>query len=89
MRVTFTKCIYCLLYTSPSPRAMDEVFFDDYEQAIVEFMDKAEKVGEDVDIDDIEVGKLDHWDEQYLEDIDRQASEDERLLNSQYEEGLL
>ena len=89
MKVTFTKCIYEDYEVDIPKQAMDEVFFDDYEQAIVEFMDKAEKVGEDVDIDDIEVGKLDHWDEQYLEDIDRQASEDERLLNSQYEEGLL
>lgn len=89
MRVTFTKCIYEDYEVDIPKQAMDEVFFDDYEQAITEFMDKAEKVGEDVDLDDIEVGKLDHWDERYLEDLDRQAREDEDLLNSQYEEGLL
>ena len=89
MRVTFTKCIYEDYEVDIPKQAMDEVFFDDYEQAIIEFMGKAEKIGEDIDIDDIKVGKLDSWDEQYLEDLDRQASEDEYLLNSQYEEGLL
>lgn len=89
MRVTFTKCIYEDYEVDIPKQAMDEVFFDDYEQAIIEFMGKAEKIGEDTDIDDIKVGKLDHRDERYLEELDRQASEDERLLNSQYEDGLL
>mgnify|MGYP006982312216 FL=1 len=89
MRVTFTKSIYEDYEVDIPKQAMDEVFFDDYEQAIIEFMGKAEKIGEDTDIDDIKVGKLDSWDEKYLEDLDRQASEDEDLLNSQYEDGLL
>lgn len=89
MKITFTKCIYEDYEVDIPKQAMDEVFFDDYEQAIIEFMGKAEKIGEDTDIDDIEVGKLDSRDEKYLEDLDRQASEDEDLLNSQYEDGLL
>lgn len=89
MRVTFTKCIYEDYEVDIPKQAMDEVFFDDYEQAIVEFMGKAEKVGENIDIDDIKVGKLDSRDEKYLEDIDRQAEEDERLISYQYKEGLL
>lgn len=89
MKITFTKIIYEDYEVDIPKQAMDEVFFDDYEQAIVEFMGKAEKVGEDIDIDDIEVGKLDIRDEKYLEDLDRQANDDYNLLNSQYEDGLL
>lgn len=89
MKITFTKIIYEDYEVDIPKQAMDEVFFDDYEQAIVEFMGRAEKVGEDIDIDDIKVGKLDSWDEQYLEDLDRQAEEDERLISYQYKEGLL
>lgn len=89
MKITFTKIIYEDYEVDIPKQAMDEVFFDDYEQAIVEFMGRAEKVGEDIDIDDIKVGKLDSWDEQYLEELDRQANDDEDLLNSQYEDSLL
>ena len=89
MKITFTKIIYEDYEVDIPKQAMDEVFFDDYEQAIVEFMGKAEKVGEDIDIDDIKVGKLDIRDEKYLEDLDRQANDDYNLLNSQYKDGLL
>jgi|GEM_PF-2406977 hypothetical protein len=89
MKITFTKIIYEDYEVDIPKQAMDEVFFDDYEQAIVEFMGRAEKVGEDIDIDDIKVGKLDSWDEQYLEELDRQANDDDDLLNSQFEDGLL
>lgn len=89
MKITFTKIIYEDYEVDIPKQAMDEVFFDDYEQAIVEFMGRAEKVGEDIDIDDIKVGKLDIRDEKYLEDLDRQANDDYNLLNSQYKDGLL
>lgn len=86
MKVKFTKCVYEDYEVDIPKRVMDECLIGAYEDTVVEYMAKAVKVNEDVEIDNIELGALDDEDEAYEEDVSRQWEDENRLATSEYYE---
>ena len=89
MKVTFTKCIYEDYEVDIPLREYQERFNDCKEEAVLEYMHDACKVGEEVGIDDIDLGKLDNEDEDYLQELYDQQDYEDRLQNSGYLESLI
>lgn len=89
MKVTFTKVVYEDYEVDIPKQAMDEVYFDDFEQAVKEFKGSATKIGSEEVIEDVEAGKLDSRDEKYLNELDEIAEIDERLQLSDYYRDLM
>lgn len=89
MRVTFTKCIYKDYEVDIPYKEFVEDFSESEHEAVLQYMFKANKINEEVEIDNIEIGKLDDEDQEYCDMLYNQDVEDDRLLNLQYEEGLL
>lgn len=89
MKITFTKCIYEDYEVNVPLKEYQERFNDSKEEAILEYMFKATKVREDVELEDMEVGSLDDEDEEYQEEQDRLWEIDERNQNSDYLGGLI
>lgn len=89
MRVTFTKCIYEDYEVDIPLREYQERFNDCKEEAVLEYMFKASKIGENVDIDDIDLGKLDDEDENYLQELYDQQDCEDRLQDREYLESLI
>ncbi|MBM0046675.1 hypothetical protein JNO63_06180 [Anaerococcus sp. mt242] len=84
MKITFTKCIYQDYEVDVSLQEFQERFNDSKEEAILEYMFKATKVREDVELEDMEIGSLDYEDEEYQKEQDRLWAIDERDQNSDY-----
>lgn len=89
MKITFTKCIYQDYEVDVPLKEFQESFNDSKEEAILEYMFKATKVGEEVELDDMEVGSLDDEDEEYQKEQDRLWEIEERDQNSDYLGGLI
>ncbi|MBM0046815.1 hypothetical protein JNO63_06890 [Anaerococcus sp. mt242] len=89
MRITFTKCIYQDCEVDVPLKEFQERFNDSKEEAILEYMFKAKKIHEYVELDDMKVGSLDDEDEEYQKEQDRLWEIDERNQNSDYLGGLI
>lgn len=89
MKITFTKCIYEDYEVDVPLKEFQERFNDSKEEAILEYMFKATKVREDVELDDMKVGSLDDEDEEYEKEQDRLWEIDERNQDFDFLEGLI
>ena len=89
MKITFTKCIYEDYEVDVPYEEFVERFVDSKYEAVLEYMHKASKIGEEVEIDCLELGKLDDEDEAYLDRASSQDEADIRALNADYLAGLL
>lgn len=65
MKIRFTKCIYEDYEVDVPFEEYQNRFNDSKEDAVLEYMHDAIKVGEEVELDDIELGKLDEEDEEF------------------------
>lgn len=89
MKITFTKVIYEDYEVDVPLEEYQERFNDSKEEAVLEYMFRATKIGEDVTLEDMEVGSLDDEDEEYQREQDRLWEIDERDQNSDYLGGLI
>lgn len=89
MKITFTKVVYEDYEVDVPLEEYQERFNDSKEEAILEYMFKATKVGESVELEDMEAGSLDYEDEEYQREQDRLWEIDERDQNSDYLGGLI
>ncbi|WP_296142378.1 hypothetical protein [uncultured Anaerococcus sp.] len=89
MKITFTKCIYQDYEVDVPLKEYQERFNDSKEEAILEYMFKATKINEDVELDDMKVGSLDDEDEDYLIEQDMLWEIEERDQNYDYLGGLI
>ena len=89
MKITFTKCIYEDYEVDVPYEEYQERFNDSREEAVLEYMFKANKIREEVELEDIELGKLDNEDEEYLQEIYDQQDYEDRLQNREYLESLI
>lgn len=89
MKITFTKCIYQDYEVEVPLKEYQERFNDSKEEAILEYMFKATKIREDVELDDMQVGSLDDEDEYYQKEQDRIWEIDERNQDFAFLEDLI
>lgn len=89
MKITFTKCIYQDYEVDVPLKEYQERFNDSKEESILEYMFKATKIREDVELEDMEIGSLDAEDEDYQREQDRLWEIDEINQNSDYLGGLI
>lgn len=89
MKITFTKVIYEDYEVDVPLKEYQERFNDSKEEAILEYMYKATKIGESVELEDMEAGSLDDEDEEYQKEQDRLWEIEERDQNSDYLGGLI
>lgn len=89
MKITFTKVIYEDYDVDVPLKEYQERFNDSKEEAIMEYMNKAIKTNEFIELEDMEAGSLDDEDEEYQREQDRLWEIDERDQNSDYLGGLI
>lgn len=89
MKITFTKCIYEDYEVDLPLKEFQERFNDSKEEAILEYMFKATKIRENVELEDMDVGTLDDEDEDYLREQDMLWDIEERYQNYDYLGGLI
>lgn len=89
MKITFTKVIYEDYEVEVPLEEYQERFNDSKEEAVLEYMYKATKIGESVELEDMEAGSLDDEDEDYQREQDRLWEIEERDQNSDYLGGLI
>lgn len=89
MKITFTKCIYQDYEVDVPLKEYQERFNDNKEEAILEYMHKAIKTREFIELEDMKAGSLDDEDEEYQKEQDRLWEIDERDQNSDYLGGLI
>lgn len=89
MKVRFVKCIYEECEVDIPKEVIDECLYGTYEDTVIEYMKDAVKVGEEVEIDDIQFGELDYEDELYEARMHDEAVADYLILDRQYKEGLI
>lgn len=78
MKVTFRKIIYETYETDIPLKEVEELYDGDLSDAVLDYVDKAVKVDEEVEIDDEERGRLNEedtaWEElQYLQDREAES----------------
>ena len=84
MKITFTKCIYEDYEVDVPFEEYQDRFNDSKEEAVLEYMHDAIKVREEVELDDIELGKLDDKDEEYQKKQFRQWEHEATLEECEY-----
>lgn len=89
MKITFTKCIYEDYEVDIPLEEYQNRFNDCKQEAVLEYMFKANKIREEVDIDNIDLGKLDDEDENYLQREYDQWNYEDSLQDSEYLESLI
>lgn len=89
MKITFTKCIYEDYEVDVPYEEYIDRFDESKHEITLEYLHKATKVGEEIEIDCIEIGKLDFADEEYQRRMDQAYQRDAAILNSEYLAGLI
>lgn len=87
MKITFTKIIEEKHVVDIPLQIIEEEFNGCTESALEEYIQKSEKIDENVEIDDIENGKMDYQDNLWIEAQENYYREIQEL-NSVYYSGL-
>ena len=89
MKVTFTKIIYEDYEVDVPFEEYENRFDESKEEMVLEYMHNAIKVHEKIELDDIELGKLDDEDAKYQEDQYKQWQYEAMLEELDYRESVL
>jgi len=89
MKITFTKCIYQDYEVDVPFEEYQNKFNDSKEEAVLEYMQDAIKVREEVELDDIELGELDDEDEEFQKEQFKQWELEATLEEYEYLGGVL
>lgn len=90
MRIKFTRVLYVEDELDIPLQAIEEDYDGDIEEALkAKYIVSDNCKIKDIIFEDIEEGKLDEEDKAYLNKIDEEAKEDERIIRDQYYKGLM
>lgn len=84
MKISYTRVIYNCEADIPL-RWIDRACEGDAESALKALNENA---GDDIEVEDIELGEFDEDDRLYMEELDSQEREDEAMLENEYLRGL-
>ena len=89
MKVKFTKIIYEDYEVDVPFEEYENRFYESKEEMVLEYIHEAIKVHEAIELDDIELGRLDHEDKEYQEAQYEQWKYEAMVEELDYRESVL